>query len=193
MKLVGNLGVGLAVVLCASALVLSVYPGVLNELLIVGILFSILAAPILAASGGIAFVYLRRTGRLSQLTVLPRHAAISLAILVVSYGLLRYYVPRRVAFALSQSSFQAYLDGSVENGTSVTLKTRVGLYFVDEYVTDPRGGTYFRVNSATDGPDVTSYGFCYCPNSTGTPFGAADYRTFRLGNGWYWFRVSDDW
>ena len=66
---------------------------------------------------------------------------------------------------------------------------------VDEYTADPRGGVYFRVHRGHDGigPDVMSYGFVYKPNRIGTPFGAAGYHLFRLGNDWYWFRASDDW
>ena len=75
------------------------------------------------------------------------------------------------------------------------MNQRLGIYLVDEYAADPRGGVYFRVYSGTDGigPDQMSYGFAYKPNRKGTPFGAARHRLFRLGNDWYWFRASDDW
>ena len=186
----------LVVILCVSALVLNVYPGVLNQLVFRGILFTIRLFPVVAivgTVGAIAFACLWRAGRLSRLSELRRHAVLALAMLAATYGLLRYYVPRRMAFELSRSSFQAYLDNSGQNTNPVSLKKRVGLYVVDDYVTDPRGGIYFRVHSGGFGPDVMSYGFCYRPNSAGTPFGDAHYRAFRLGDGWYWFRVSDDW
>ena len=75
------------------------------------------------------------------------------------------------------------------------LDRRLGLYQVERYAADPRGGVYFHVHSGADGigPDRMNYGFVYQPNSRGTPFGAADYRTYKLGDNWFWFRASDDW
>jgi hypothetical protein len=198
MKLLGNVGVVLVVIACLSALVLSIYPGVLNELVFMGIMLSIGLFPIiglLGTVGAIVLACLWRVGRLGRLRELRIHAVVAVAMLVCTYGLLKFYVPRRVAFAFSRSSFQQYLDNSAQKANAVPLNERVGLYVVDEYAADARGGTYFRVYSGADGigPDLMSYGFCYRPNATGTPFGAAHYRTFRLGNGWYWFRASDDW
>ena len=77
---------------------------------------------------------------------------------------------------------------------ALPLNRRLGIFQVDEYAADPRGGVYVRVHSGGDGlgPDIMSYGFAYQPNSKGTPFGAAEYQTFAIGRGWYWFRASDD-
>jgi hypothetical protein len=71
---------------------------------------------------------------------------------------------------------------------------RIGIYWVDKYVADPRGGVYFRTGTGVDGfgPDVMSYGFAYRPNADGSPFGGARYGRWRLFGDWYWFRASDD-
>ncbi len=81
-----------------------------------------------------------------------------------------------------------------ESDHGVVANLQLGIYQVDEWAVDPRGGVFFRVNTGGDGlgPDTMSYGFAKHPNSTGTPFGMAKYRTFPLVGDWYWFRASND-
>jgi len=71
----------------------------------------------------------------------------------------------------------------------------LGIYHVDEWASDQRGGVYFRTGTGPDGigPDTMSYGFVYRPNREGSPFGASHYMVRRLGGDWYWFRASNDW
>jgi len=195
-KAAGNLAVVLAVLVCLLALAMSVYPGVLNDLMFLAILLSFIVVPVVGITGSVTLLVLVRRGKLKGAAIPWGHAAVVIGVLFGTYVLLKLYVPRRIAFATSRSAFQqrvAQAPTSDYNGRA--LNKRLGVYRVDEYAADPRGGVYFRVHSGGDGigPDVMSYGFCYNPNPKGTPFGAAHYRIFRLGNGWYWFYASDDW
>ena len=196
MKVARNLAVVLTALVCLLALAISVYPGVLNDLMFLLILLSFVVVPVVGIIGAITLLVLARRGRLKGAAIPWGHAVAVVAILFGTYVLLKLYVPRRIAFAASRSAFQrlvAEAPTSDHHGTA--LNKRLGIYRVDEYAADPRGGVYFRVHSSSDGigPDVMSYGFCHNPNPKSTPFGAAHYRVSWLGNGWYWFRASDDW
>jgi hypothetical protein len=196
MKLAGNVIIALIALACLAALATSVYPGVLNDLLFMGILLSFLIAPVVFIVGGIVLLILARKGKLRGLRIPRTRAAIVFALLLGTYVLLKFYVPRRVAFAASRAAFeQMILQATPSEHQGTPLNRRLGIYMVDEYAADPRGGVYFRVHSGGDGlgPDRMSYGFAYKPNPRGTPFGAARYGLFRLGTDWYWFRASDDW
>ncbi|MCU0541586.1 MAG: hypothetical protein MUE44_05275 [Oscillatoriaceae cyanobacterium Prado104] len=125
-----------------------------------------------------------------------RRLIATLLILALSYGLLKFYVPRRIAFFLSRPAFEKWLaTHPVATNKLQSIDTKLGIYQVDEYFAGNRGDRYFRVYSHGDGlgPDRVSYGFAYQPNSEGSPFGNANYKIYRLGDGWYWFQVSDDW
>ncbi len=105
-------------------------------------------------------------------------------------------VPRRIAFAISRSSFEQSVQTAPAPGRPETPPgSHFGVYHVDEYAADSRGGVFFRVYTGPDGigPDRMSYGFVFKPNPEGTPFGAAGYETHRLSRDWYWFCASDDW
>ena len=179
-------------VICLGALTISIYPGWLNDLLFVALLLGMFAAPVVLAVVAVAAIIQYRRGNLCFDCIPWIHAAAILAMLFVTYAALRFYIPRRIAFASCRSSFQQIADNGLTNNPE--FNRRIGPYYVDECLIDERGGAYFRVYSGADGigPDVMSYGFCCDPNRDGSPFGAAHYRTFRLGNGWYWFRASDD-
>lgn len=146
-----------------------------------------------AALAGVVALVLR--GKLRGVRIPWMKAAVVIALLLATYALLKFYIPRRIAFAASRSSFEQLIPRAETSKYGVPLNRRVGIYKVDEYAADPRGGLYFRVYSGSDGlgPDRMSYGFAHRPNPQGTPFGAARYRVFGLGNDWYWFRASDDW
>lgn len=196
MKLAANLIIALTTLACVAALAISVYPGVLNHLLFLGILLSFLVVPVVGLAALIAGVVLARKGKLRGLRMPWTRAAVVLALLLGTYVLLKFYVPRRVAFAASRGAFEQILPQAKSSEYQGTpLNRRLGIYNVDQYAADPRGGVYFRVHRGRDGlgPDVMSYGFAYQPNPKGTPFGAAHYRVSSLGNDWYWFRASDDW
>jgi hypothetical protein len=180
-------------VICVAALAISIYPGWLNDLLFVALLLGVFAVPIiLIVLAVVAFKQYRR-GKLQSERIPWKSVAITFAMLFITYAALRYYVPRRIAFAFCRTTFQQIVDNGVVDNQ--VFNRRIGPYGVDESMVDVRGGEYFRVYSGADGlgPDFMSYGFCNNPNDEGSPFGAAHHRTFRLGNDWYWFRASDDW
>ena len=191
MERFGKLTFVVIAVACLVALALSIYPGWLNDLLFIAILLCMFAVPILMV-GVVVFLVIRF--RRGDRHFPWKYATITLLVLFTTYFALRFYIPRRIAFAACRSSFQSLIDGGdvLDNHS---FDRRIGPYHVDKCRTDDRGGVYFRVYSGVYGigPDIMSYGFCYKPNRDGSPFGAAHYRTFRLGEGWHWFRASDDW
>ena len=195
-KIIKRIAIVLTGLACLSVLTIGVYPGVLNDLLFGAILLSFLVVPVVAVVTLVVIVVLALKGKLRKIAISWRTLGLMFLTLFLTYGLLRYYVPRRIAFALSRSAFEPFIaqaKPSEYQGTA--LNKRLGVYRVDQYAADPRGGVYFRVYSGGDGisPDRMSYGFAYQPNPKGTPFGATRYRVFPLGNDWYWFRASDDW
>lgn len=196
MKVVANAIIAVTAVACLAALALNVYPGVLNDLLFLAILLSVLLVPILGLVAFIGFIVLAWKGKLRGLRIPWARGAIVMVLLLGTYVLLEFYVPRRIAFAASRASFEQMVPQATPSEyQGAPLNLWLGIYKVDEYAADPRGGVYFRVYTGGDGigPDRMSYGFAYRPNQKGTPFGAARYRLFGLGNDWYWFRASDDW
>ena len=196
MKIAADVTVAFIGLACVVALTTSVYPGVLNDVLSVGIFLSFVVVPVLGIVGLTGLIVVARRGRLRDLRILWARGAITFVFLFVTCVLLTFYVPRRIAFAVSRSDFEQMVPkATLSEYLGTPLNLRLGVYMVDEYAADPRGGTYFRVYRGGDGigPDVMSYGFAYKPNQQGTPFGAARYRLFRLGDDWHWFRVSDDW
>lgn len=194
MKTKLNILLILTILTCVLTLVLSIYPGVLQGLFLfiaIALLWLLIAVGI-----GIALIaiVLQRGERSAKNTL----AKMGLILLIVfsSYGLLKFYVPRRIAFLVSRPAFESWLvQNSPKNSTARSLNTKLLIYHVDQYAADPRGGVYFRVYNTRDGlgPDTISYGFAYQPNSQGSPFGAAYYGIYPLGNGWFWFQASTDW
>jgi hypothetical protein len=196
MKTIANVILVLISLACLAALAASVYPGLLNDIAFAGLLLSFLVVPPLGAILLIVLVVVWRRGKLSGLKAPWTHAAIASALLFFTFCLLKFYIPRRIAFAAARSEFEQFVPEAPKSEQSgAPLNRRLGVYLVDEYAADPRGGVYFRVHSGADGigPDTMSSGFAYQPNAAGTPFGAASYQFRRLGHSWYWFRASDDW
>ena len=86
---------------------------------------------------------------------------------------------------MSQEAFYQALDTVPSSVTQ--LDQRIGLYNVDRYSTDPRGGIYFRVRGEDAGLDLIHYGFVYQPNQQGSPFGQSNYTLEHLTGDWYIF------
>ncbi len=191
---------------------LSVYPGVLVDLLFVGVLLSPLWFPALVI-GGIIFLIVkaRSTGKkpvgadldligdeigVGKETVHPRRRITTApAFIAVSLILLWFGIPRRVAFLLSRPAFERLVATAPANRyEGEPLGRRLGLYDVDRYAADPRGGVYFRTHAGPDGigPDTMSYGFVFRPNPEGTPFGKAGYGLSYMVGDWYCFSASND-
>ena len=183
-------------------LVLSIWPGVLLDLLFIGILASMMLG-VLAGFGVllaivigrlyIAFVgvnkdVIRRFWQ-PRLIDVPVSQVFAISFVwVLTYVLLEFQVPRRGAFALSRSSFEQRLTTAprTSNPQADNLNVRLGVYHVDTYAADPRGGVYFRVYSSVI-PFSNSYGFVYQPNQEESPFGTDSYYFFHITDDWYWF------
>ncbi len=201
-KRISTVTIYITLFICVAILIISIYPGTLNSFFFPVMLVSIVCVPIFAVLA-IIFCGLRILGRRDLKTIkLPwqtfvpwREVAIIAGIVLVCYVLLKFYIPRRLAFMTSRSAFeQVRVQLPVSAKGKITLNRKLGLYEVDEYAIDSRGGVYFRVFWGGDGlsPDIISYGFAHQPNREGSPFGAAKYQVFYLYGDWYWFRVSDD-
>lgn len=173
-----------------AALVISIHPGLLNDLLF----FAVLVAVVMALPVGITLViYALISYRRGDIWIPWAEMKIALLILSVTLVALYFYLPLRISFAACRGSFEALLVSSP--ASDPRFDRRIGPYRIDQCLVDDGGGTYFRVHEGGDGigPDTISYGFCHLPDPQGSPFGAAKYRTYPLGNDWYWFRASDDW
>lgn len=187
-------------ILCPALLVLSVYPGLLSDLLLQAFFSSayivVYSGPILLIAALITVIVLAARGVFRGFRMPWKQIGIAAAIFTATGAAIVFYLPCRVAFACSRPAFDALVAPAAPSRTGgQTLNKRLGVYFVDEFATDPRGGAYFRVYKGPDGfgPDTISYGFVHQPNPDGTPFGAKGYQTYPLGGGWYWFEASDDW
>ncbi|BAY66847.1 hypothetical protein H6G41_26460 [Tolypothrix sp. FACHB-123] len=200
-KILSKIAICITLLIGVAILIISIYPGALNSFFFPVMLVSIVCVPFAVLA--ILFWGLRTLGRrnlksirLRRQTFVPwREVTIIAGIVLVCYVLLKFYIPRRLAFMISQSAFeQVRVQLPISAKGNITLNRKLGLYEVDEYAMDSRGGLYFRVFWGGDGlsPDTISYGFVHQPNSEGSPFGAAKYQVFYLYGDWYWFRVSDD-
>ena len=123
---------------------------------------------------------------------------------VLTIILLVVHVPQKIAFAVSHAQFQELLNDlpePAEDWGPFTINRQIGLYYVEDYEIDEHDRIFFRVHHSVEGfmPDVASYGFCHtvendCLNpSDQIEYGMAGYKAHKVREGWYWFRVSDDW
>lgn len=198
MKVLGWLVVTAGLLVCTAALALSFYPGHLVDLLKLLVFLALLLSPaflLLLIVLSVLLFWVAKTGRYRFPAFPRRHITLAALVLFGTYGLIKFYIPRRIAFAIYRPQFQQLVADAPSRDRYFNLNEWLGIYYVDAYATDSRGGHYFRVyrGVAGFGPDTMSYGFCFNANPEGTPFGNAHYRTYRLGNGWEWFRASDDW
>lgn len=184
----------LAAFTCSVTLLLSVVPGVLNDFLVFIAIASLWLLLVIRLAVDAIALWFKRKEPTTRTAF--RRFIVTLLIPIVSYGLLTFYLPRRIAFNLSRPAFEQWL---AENPTLTnkprSINTQLGIYKVDEYASELPSGHYFRVYSHGDGlgPDTVSYGFAYQPNPEKSPFGAAYYTIYPLGNQWYWFQASNDW
>jgi len=172
-------------------LVMSLWPGYAGGCLL------LLALPLIAMLGlaWLIVVALAASHAKGTKPLRVRQVLVAPLVVCLTYGMLTFYIPRRIAFRVVQSRFDSLVpSATVSEDGGTKLDRWLGIYHVDEYAADPRGGVYFRTGSAPDGisPDTMSYGFAFQPNGKGTPFGEARYVVRSLGRGWYWFEVSDD-
>ena len=116
-------------------------------------------------------------------------------ILFLMLGIFVTNTPRSLGLMFSRSAFESIVNQvSIENiGESKWLNRYFGIYYVEQYASDIRGGVYFLTNTKGSlSRETNSYGFVYQPNTQGSPFGNANYSYQRLIDGWYSFSASDD-
>lgn len=174
---------------------LSIVPGLLATAgLIVLPVAAILAAIFLPVA---LYVAIRRRGCILP-TARPRLRTWSrlLTIAAVTAALLVTRVPLRLAFEMSRRGFQFEAAPPPEKAKGDPIPFTagfVGLYYVDRWAEDERGGVYFRTFAAPNllGP-TTSHGFSYRPNPDGSPFGDDGYATSALGWNWYVFVAASE-
>jgi hypothetical protein len=137
---------------------LSVYPGVIADVPFIAWLFFPLWLPVL---GNVLFILIqsrtRVAGKKSDETDLNltgdeivgdekpishrRWSILSPAIVVLSLVLIMNGIPRKAAFLLSRPGFQRYAaTAPTSEHEGDALKRWLGVYFVDRYAADPRGG-----------------------------------------------------
>jgi hypothetical protein len=178
-----------SVVISGVLVALSTCPGMLEQ--IPGRPVKIAGIAIAVVAGLLALWHLFRPARPNR----PRRRTSALVVLVAAIAtpiLLTAHAPRRVVFGNYRPQFEALLANAPPPGdrATVNLNAELTIYWVDQWGTDTRGGTYFRTLTAA-GPDQRSFGFAYRPNAEGSPFGDAGYELQHLTGDWYSFAASD--
>jgi hypothetical protein len=183
-----------AILLSVILPIISLWPGSLFELFWWIILAGIIWIPLLIMAGIILIVLLIRLYIKSPKAVINPiiYMAISLIAMLATILFIRFHVPLRVAFYITQSSFENYISREKETNLTSNPITRIGIWYVDMIEIDRRGGYYFRIGNNSYGPDIISYGFVHKPNNEGSPFGNAEYNLSRFNKEWYFFSVSND-
>lgn len=179
----------------------SLYPGFISDVFFAVLLLSLMGSPLLLIVGIWLAYYLFvvidaaikgvEQGKRAFLRL-----ALAFLIFAISSAVAVSEIPMNMAFAAARPSFEALVpEAPRDDEYYENLKGRwVGIWYVDEYWTDSRGGVYFRVGSSWDvAPDRTSHGFAYKLNPEGTPFGNAVYHHERIVEDWHYFSASDDW
>ena len=175
--------------ICIALLSISIYPGFLNSLLFPFLLISIICIPIFLILGLFTFIVFGRRGELTKIKFPWQLVKPVFGIILLSCLLLKFHIPIRLAFFVSQPEFEQFIEKN-----EFKPNRKLGFYRVDKYVKDSVSGKYFRVNSHGDGfsPDIVSYGFAYQPNPKKSPFGSANYQLFHLHGDWYLFQTYND-
>jgi hypothetical protein len=182
---------------CLGLLWASIYPGLLSMLFGLAMLLALASSPFLFA---VLYLLAWSSDRSKESESSLRRQGIHLVLLVLGAGivtlaLLVKAIPLRIAFRLSQLAFEAAVaEAPLSEYGGESPGRRFGIYSIDRYAEDPRGGVYFRVGTgpAGIGPNLMSYGFVRHPNPIGSPFGRSGYRTSHLRGDWHIFEASDD-
>lgn len=175
-------------------LLVSTYPGALQDIEYYGFLTAIIWVPAGALLGVGYLIALIRSGLGFTKWPLFR-LGLAAAMVVSTYGLLRVYIPRRLAFMASRTEFTVQLAQAPRQAYHIEpLDQYLGVYRVRDFAVTPDGGTYFRVYESGDGfwRSSTSYGFVHQPSRHDSPYGGEAYKLRRLEGGWYWFRASEE-
>jgi hypothetical protein len=182
-----------SIVVSGVLLALSVVPGVLEQVptnvtLFLGGAFGVFAS-------GTATWHLFGPARPGK----PRRRGIAVVILLslaITPLLLLTAVPRRLMFRQHQGEFEALLTQAPPAGkwAAVGLNADLNIFWIDQWGTDSRGGTYFRTVSGRDNgrAERRSFGFAFQPNDQGSPFGNERYELQHLSGDWYSFAATDE-
>jgi hypothetical protein len=186
---------GVAIAVTSLLLPLSIYPGLLSELAFLALLFAPFWMPATCIS---AWVFLDVLRQVPDLLAPPRwrrrRLAAAALVLALNAGLLGWGVPRRLAFLHARPGFEALVAAAPPAYSAVgSLDRPLGVYRVDRFAADPRGGVYFRTRSGPDGlyAGLMSYGFAHRPNPAGSPFGDDKYALAHVVGDWYAFQASE--
>jgi hypothetical protein len=186
---------GVEIAIGSLLLVLSVYPGLPAELAFLALVSSPFWLPSACVS---LWCYIDMNRQVPELLGPPparrRRAVVAALVLVLNGGLLWGGVSRRLAFLHARPAFEAFVASAPparDGGEG--LDRRFGVYHVDRFAADPRGGLYFRTRSGPDGfyTRRMTYGFSHRPNPTGSPFGDEKYSLSHLVGDWYCFQASE--
>ncbi|HEX3149970.1 MAG TPA: hypothetical protein VHR66_17970 [Gemmataceae bacterium] len=180
-------------VLSVVVLGLSIFPGPLE-----------MAPPTASRIAGGAYMVFAATAiirhvhrsRQTEKSIQRGSVAAMLLLLASTPTLLWFDVPRRLVFCYHASEFESLLSDAPlpANRAIVPLNANLSVYWVDQWGTDSRGGTYLRTMSGrADGKaDRRSFGFVHKPNAVGSPFGDDRYELRHLTGDWYSFSATDD-
>jgi hypothetical protein len=186
---------GVAIAITTLLLPLSVYPGLTSEAAFLATLSSPFLIPALGVS---LWVLMDMAHQVPDLLGPPpgrrRRRATAVLVLALNVGLLWSDAPRRLAFLHARPAFEAAVAAAPRAySPGQRLDRRLGLYHVDRFATDPRGGTYFQTHRGPDGllMNRVTYGFSHRPNRAGSPFGDEKYALSHLVGDWYAFQASE--
>lgn len=194
MRLIWRLGLVAIVSMCLAALAISAYPGMVRNVVLKLIPVSIIVVPLGGIVCALVVVACARSGRLVSVGIPKVHLFVGLVTVGATFLLIAIRAPEKLAFAVSRSEFDDLVSEIKPSSSFVPIYRWVGLFYVDRGEVDPRGGWFFRVNTAPTGygPDQFSYGAVYKPNALGTPFGSEHYSLRRIEGEWYWFKSCFD-
>jgi hypothetical protein len=187
---------GLTIVGSFLLVFLSTYPGVLPDLSVIALVCSPFWFPTMCMG---AVFSLDLSNQVADFTSTPLHRRrwmpLATMILILNAVLFWSGTPRRLAFILSRPAFGPYVASAPAPlyGGNV-LDRRLGVYHVDLFAADLRGGVYFRTHRGLDGLSLRTmcYGFAHRPNPMGSPFGDAKYGLSHLVGDWYCFAALND-
>ena len=174
-------------VICVTVLSINIYSGAIDSFLLPILLVSIICMPIFIIVSIFALIVLGRRGILTKIAVPWKLIQAIAGILLVSYIMLKLYIPRRLAFMVSQSAFEQIIVDE-----KLTPNRQFSFYKVEKNTIDAGGNKYFYISSRGEGIigiDVVSYGFTYQPNRNESSV-TSSYQLFHLYGNWNWFRVS---
>jgi hypothetical protein len=186
---------GVAIAITSLLLLVSVYPGLPSELAFLASIGSPFWLPVVCILLlAYAYMYRQAPGLVRPRPGRRRWFATAALLLVLNSYLLWGGVPRRLAFLHAQPAFRASLAAAPPaHAGGERFDRRLGVYYVDRFAADLRGGIYFRTRSSPDGfyTHRMTYGFCYRPNSEGSPFGDGKYALAHVVGEWYAFQASE--